>query len=41
MSKKVSIIISAILFVILVVLLVCEKTNPGAGSALIQGLFNK
>lgn len=39
MSKKVSIIISAILFVILVVLLVCEKMNPGAGSALLQGLF--
>lgn len=39
MSKKVSIIISAILFVILVVLLICEKTNPGAGSALLLGLF--
>ena len=35
MSKKVSIIISAVLFVILV----CEKTNPGAGSALLLGLF--
>ena len=33
MSKKVSIIISVILFVILAVLLVCEKMNPGAGSA--------
>ena len=31
MSKKVSIIISVILFVILAVLLVCEKMNPGAG----------
>ncbi len=39
MSKKVSIIISVILFVILVVLLVCEKMNPGAGSALLQGIF--
>lgn len=39
MSKKVSIIISAVLFVILVVLLICEKTNPGAGSALFLGLF--
>lgn len=39
MSKKVSIIISVILFVILAVLLVCEKTNPGAGSALLQGIF--
>ncbi len=39
MSKKVSIIISAVLFVILVVLLICEKTNPGAGSALLLGLF--
>lgn len=39
MSKKVSIIISAVLFVILVILLICEKTNPGAGSALLLGLF--
>ncbi len=39
MSKKVSIIISAVLFVILVILLICEKTNPGAGSALLMGLF--
>lgn len=39
MSKKVSIIISVILFVILVVLLVCEKMNPGAGSALLRGIF--
>lgn len=39
MLKKVSIIISAVLFVILVVLLICEKTNPGAGSALLLGLF--
>ena len=39
MSKKVSIIISAVLFVILVVLLICEKTNPGAGSALLLGLI--
>ena len=39
MSKKVSIIISVILFVILAVLLVCEKMNPGAGSALLQGIF--
>ncbi len=39
MSKKVSIIISAVLFVVLVILLICEKTNPGAGSALLLGLF--
>ena len=39
MSKKVSIIISVILFVILAVLLVREKMNPGAGSALLQGIF--
>ena len=39
MSKKVSIIISVLLFIVLVVLLVCEKTNPGAGSALLLGLF--
>lgn len=39
MSKKVSIIISVILFVILAVLIVCEKMNPGAGSALLQGIF--
>ena len=38
MSKKVSIIISVILFD-LAVLLVCEKMNPGAGSALLQGIF--
>lgn len=39
MSKKVSIILSVILFIILVVLLACEKMNPGAGSALLQGIF--
>ena len=39
MSKKVSIIISVILFVILAVLLVVVKTNSGAGSALLQGIF--
>lgn len=39
MSKKVSIIISAVLFVVLVILLICEKTNPGAGSALLRGIF--
>lgn len=39
MSKKVSIVLSVILFIILAALLVCEKTNPGAGSALLQGLF--
>ena len=39
MSKKVSIIISVILFVILAVLLVCENMNQGAGSALLQGIF--
>ena len=40
MSKKISIIISVILFVILAVLLVCEKTNPGAGSACSREFFN-
>ena len=35
MSKKVSIIISVILFVILAVLLVCEKMNPGADKLLV------
>ena len=39
MSKKVSIIICSVFFVFLVVLLICEKTNPGAGSALLLGLF--
>lgn len=39
MSKKVSIVISVLLFIVLVALLVCEKINPGAGSALLQGLF--
>ena len=39
MSKKVSIIISVILFVILAVLLVCEKMNQAAGSDLLQGIF--
>mgnify|MGYP007087916888 CR=1 FL=1 len=39
MSKKVSIIISVILFVILAVLLVCEKMNPGAGKCFAPGNF--
>ncbi len=39
MSKKVSIAISVVLFIILVVLVVCERTWPEAGSDFINGLF--
>ena len=40
MSKKISIVISVILFIILMVLIVCEKMNPEAGTALIHSIFN-
>lgn len=40
MSKKVSIIISVILFVILAVLLVCEKMNPVQEVLCSRGFFN-
>ena len=36
MSKKISIVISVILFIIL---MVCEKMNPEAGTALIHSIF--
>lgn len=39
MTKKLAIIISAVLFVILVVLLACEVMNPAGGAALLGGLF--
>lgn len=39
MSKKISIIISVVLFILLVVLVICEKQNPEAGSALIQSIL--
>lgn len=39
MSKKVAIIISAALFVILVALIICEKVYPTGGSDLISSLF--
>lgn len=38
MSKKVSIIISVILFIALVALIVCEKQWPGAGVDLLRKL---
>ncbi len=40
MSKKVTIIISIVLFIILCVLIVCEKKWPEAGSDLILGMMN-
>lgn len=39
MSKKVAIIISAALFVILVALIICEKAFPTGGSDLVSSLF--
>lgn len=39
MSKKASIIISAVLFVILAVLVICERQWPEAGSNLLFGLL--
>ena len=39
MSKKISIVISVILFIILMVLNVCEKKNPEAGTELIHSIF--
>ena len=39
MSKKVTYIICAVLFVLLVGLMICERQNPEAGTALINGLL--
>lgn len=39
MSKKVAIIISIILFIILIALIICEKTWPTGGADLIGNLF--
>lgn len=39
MSKKMAIILSIVLFIILVVLIVFEKSAPTAGSDFLYGLF--
>lgn len=39
MSKKMSYIISAVLFVLLAVLMVCERMNPEAGSIWLNNLL--
>lgn len=39
MPKKTSIIVSILLFIVLVVLIVCERKWPEAGTALLQSLF--
>lgn len=39
MSKKASIIISIVLFVVLAVLMVCEVKNPAGGQAFIRSIF--
>lgn len=38
MSKKLSIILSIILFVVLCVLILCERRWPEGGSVLLRGL---
>lgn len=40
MSKKVSIIVSAVLFVVLVALMACEMTHPTGGAAMIRALMH-
>ncbi|MGN0151071.1 MAG: hypothetical protein ACI39Q_01240 [Wujia sp.] len=39
MSKKISIILSVIMFILLVVLIVCESRWPEAGSSFLYGLL--
>lgn len=39
MSKKMTYVISAVLFVLLVVLMVCERMNPEAGTVWLTSLF--
>lgn len=39
MSKKVSIILSVILFLALVALIICEKRYPEAGAQFLSGLL--
>lgn len=39
MSKKMSYIISAVLFVLLVILMICERMNPEAGSLWLSSLL--
>lgn len=38
MSKKLSVIISAVLIVLLIILIVCEKKWPEAGSSLLGSI---
>ena len=40
MSKNVFYVLSAVMFVLLMILFVCEMKNPEAGSALIQGILH-
>ena len=40
MSKKLSIIISVVLFVALAALMACEVTHPTGGPAMIRGLIH-
>ena len=40
MSKKVSIIISVVLFVVLAALMYCEVTHPTGGAAMIRSLMH-
>ncbi len=39
MARKTAIILSVICFLILVVLIICEKKYPEAGSELIRGMM--
>lgn len=39
MSKKVSIVLNIILFILLVVLIICEKKWPEAGTTFFYGLL--
>lgn len=39
MSKKVSVVLSVILFILLVVLIICEKKWPEAGTSFLYGLL--
>ena len=39
MSEKITYTISAILFVVLVALMICERMYPGGGAALLSAIF--
>ena len=39
MSKKTAVVLSCVIFVLLIVLMICEVVNPAGGPALLRKIF--